>query len=406
MDRRSLHGSLTLGAGVALCLLIFGRSPRASAVSGRIPVDPSEVLETLPVSLRSGPNNEIKALRRALAARPDDLPRAVRLARLDIGLARERSDPRYLGHAQAALAPWWSSETPPVEVLVLRATIEQSLHDFESALRDLDRAVQRDPRHVQAWLTRAVVLTVRGRYGEARESCARVAPLASELVLAVCTTAIDSVTGDAVGAYTRLADVIARYPELPQDERSWALSSLGEYAVRANRLDEAEAHFRDTIALDADDSYARAAAADLALDRGRPEAALELVRGREINDTLLLRIAIAERRARIPAAKAHIEQLAARFAASKLRGDVVHRREESRFQLELLDDPAESLTLAIANWDVQKEPADVRVLLDAARAAHRPEAASDVLAWIAKTKLQDPFIAKVATELRGRGAAP
>src|SRR4051812_39524893 len=155
MDRRSLYASLALGAGVAVCLLFFGRSPKAAADPGRVPTDPSEVLETLPVSLESGPHKEIKALRRALAARPDDLPRAVRLARLDIGLARERSDPRYLGHAQAALAPWWSTENAPVEVLVLRATIEQSLHDFESALRDLDAAVRRDPQHVQAWLTRA-----------------------------------------------------------------------------------------------------------------------------------------------------------------------------------------------------------------------------------------------------------
>lgn len=406
MDRRSLYGSLTLGVGVAFCLLVFGRSPRAAADAGRIPTDVGEVLETLPVSIARGPNGEIKALRRALAARPDDLPRAVRLARLDIGLARERSDPRYLGHAQAALAPWWNAEDAPVEVLVLRATIEQSLHDFDSALRDLDRAVQRDPQHVQAWLTRAVVLTVRGRYGEARESCAHVAPLTSELVLAVCTTGIDSVTGHAGEAGARLTGVLARNPELPREERSWALSSLGEYAVRANRLDDAAAHFAETIALDPDDSYARAAAADLALDRGDPQAALELVRGREINDTLLLRIAIAERRAATPEAKAHTDQLAARFAASKLRGDVVHRREESRFQLDLMDDPAEALALAIANWEVQKEPADVRVLLDAARAAHRPEAASGVLAWIAQTKLEDPFIARVASELRGTDAAP
>lgn len=405
MDRRSLLGSLVLGGGIALCLVLFGRSPQSAAAQGRTPTDPSEVLETLPVSVQGsqqGPQREIKSLRRALAVNPNDLQKALRLARLDIGLARERSDPRYLGHAQAALAPWWGLAQAPVEVLVLRATIEQSLHDFEAALQDLDRAVAADPAHVQAWLTRAVVLSVRGRYDEARASCARVQPLTSRLVLTVCTTSIDSVTGRAAAAHDALAKAMEG-EAVSRDERTWALSSLAEYAARADRLDEAVSRFRETLALDPEDSYARAALADLLLDRGQPREALEVVRGREANDTLLLRIAIAERRAALPDAQAHTDLLAARFAASKLRGDVVHRREESRFVLELVKDPAQALDLALANWEVQKEPADVRVLLEAARAARKPEAARVVLAWLHTTKLEDPFIAKVADDLRGGG---
>ncbi|MDB4944288.1 MAG: hypothetical protein JWP97_3822 [Labilithrix sp.] len=401
MDRRSLYGSLLLAAGIGLCLLLFGRAPASASTSGRTPLDPSEVLETLPIAVQGGPHREVRGLRRALADNPRDLPRALRLARLDIGLARERSDPRYLGHAQAALAPWWGLEAAPVPVLVLRATIEQSLHDFDAALEDLDRAVAADPAHVQAWLTRAVVLSVRGRYDEARASCARIAALTSELVLTVCTTAIDSVTGHAAAAHDALASVVAGGTgPLSPEERAWALSSLAEYALRAGNLDQAEGHFRETLTLDPEDSYARAALSDLLLDRGRPEDALAVVRGREINDTLLLRIAIAERRAGLPEAAAHGELLRARFAASKLRGDVVHRREESRFVLELSNDPGRALELAVANWDVQKEPADVRVYLEAARAAKRPEAARGVLAWIAETKLEDPFIARVAADLR------
>ena len=405
MNRRSLLGTLALGGSIALCVAFFGRSPHASAAQGRAPTDAEEVLETLPVTMQSGPNREVKALRRSLAANPSDLPRALRLARIDIGLARERSDPRYLGHAQAALAPWWALPQAPVEVLVLRATIEQSLHDFAAALTDLDRAVSADPRHVQAWLTRAVVLSVRGRYDEARASCARVAPLTSELVLAVCTTSIDSVTGHAADAYAALSKAINRPEPLSRDERTWALSSLAEFAVRANRLDDAETHFKESLVLDPEDSYGRAALADLLIDRGRPGEALEFVRGREVNDTLLLRIAIAEKRAGLPEAQSHIDLLASRFAASKLRGDVVHRREESRFTLELMNDPAQALALAQANWEVQKEPADVRVLLEAARAAHRPDAARDILAWIATTKLEDLFIAKVAADLRAAGGS-
>jgi Flp pilus assembly protein TadD len=369
-----------------------------------VPASPNEVLESLPFAANDARSREITELRRALTANPNDLPRAVRLARLDIILARERSDPRYLGHAQAALAPWWNETAAPVEVLVLRATIRQSLHDFDAALADLDRAVRMAPDHVQAWLTRAVVLTVRGRYAEARESCARLVPMTSPLVTSVCRTQVECVTGNAVPSSAALRETLSRAGRLSPDEEGWARSLLGECATRAGQLDDAEREYARTLELDPGDAYVRAALADLLLDRGRPKEALAIVAGREVNDTLLLRIALAETRLVAPEAASHIEALGARFDASRLRGDVVHRREEARFWLELKASPARALTLALENWEVQREPADVRILLDAARAAKQPGAATAALAWLAETKLEDPFISRTAAELRAMGA--
>lgn len=404
MERRTLYALAGIGGAVALSAILFGRPPQAAASAPRVPTDPNEVLETLPFgSTASDPQmREAAALRAALAKDPKDLELAVKLARLDIQLARERSDPRYLGHAQAALAPWWTIEDAPVEVLVLRATIEQSLHDFDAALRDLDRAVKARPNHPQAWVTRAVVLTVRGRYEEARASCDRLAPLTTELVVTVCQTSIDSVTGHAVQAYERLETVLARAGggRVTPDEEAWARGSLGEYAQRANKLDEAEKHFRRTLEIDQDDSYVRAALADLLIDRGRFADAIELVKGREVNDGLLLRLALAEKKNGSREADGHVEMLKARFEASRQRGDVVHRREEARFRLELEGDARRALDLAKDNWDVQKEPWDVRVFVEAARAAKAPGEAKPALDWIEKYGLEDPFIAKAAAGLR------
>lgn len=401
MERRTLYTLAGLGGAVALCALVFGKAPQAAALSARVPTDPAEVLESLPYAATDARSRQITALRRTLALAPNDLAAALRLAKLDIQLARERSDPRYLGHAQAALGPWWAEEEPPLEVLVLRATIEQSLHDFESALRDLDRAVKLAPEEAQAWLTRAVVLTVRGRYAEARQSCAQLVPLASNLVVVVCETGIDSVNGMAEASYARLGSAIEQRRRATTDEEGWARSTLAEIAVRAGHLDDAEKHFRRTLELDPEDAYVRGAYADLLLDRDRPAEALALVKGREVNDALLLRIAIAEKRLGAREASSHLEALTGRFDASRLRGDVVHRREEARYWLELRGDPARALDLAKANWSVQKEPADARVFLEAARAAKAPQEAADLLAWLAETKLEDPFVAKVIAELRG-----
>lgn len=402
MERRTVYALAGIGGAVALSAILFGRAPTAAASAPRVPTDPNEVLETLAFgSATSDPKSrEASALRAELAKNPQDLELATKLAKLDIQLSRERSDPRYLGHAQAALAPWWTMEDAPVDVLVLRATIEQSLHDFEAALRDLDRALKAQPDHPQAWVTRAVVLTVRGRYDEARASCDRLARMTTPLVVAVCRTSIDSVTGKAKPAYEELTRVLEQGGRTSEDEEAWARGSLGEYAQRANDLDAAEKHFRRTLQLDPDDSYVRAALADLLIDRGRFADAIEIVKGREANDGHLLRLAIAEKKNGSKEAEAHIETLKARFDASRLRGDVVHRREEARFRLDLEGDAQKALDLAKDNWDVQKEPWDVRVLLEAARAAKSPAAAKPALDWIGKYGLEDPFIAKVAEALR------
>lgn len=399
MDRRALYILSGLALTLGVCVAVFWQTPQTAASTLRIPKDPNEVLERLPFAASDERSREVRSLRRTLAVTPGDLGSALRLAQLNVTLARERSDPRYLGHAEAALKPWWSLQTPPVDVLVLRATILQSLHAFEAALVDLDQAVRMAPNHAQAWLTRAVVLTVRGRYREARESCARLVEVTSNLVVVVCETGVDSLTGNAARSHQRLSRALADARGLSPAEEAWAHSSLGEYALRAGRLDEAEQHFRRTLQLDPNDGYARAAAADLFLDRNQPAEALALVRGREINDTLLLRMALAEQRSGAKEAQSHVDALEARFNASRIRGDVVHRREEARFWLELKGDAARALELARANWDVQKEPADARILVEAARAAKEPSMAEPVLVWLSQTKLEDPFIKKAVKDL-------
>ncbi len=93
------------------------------------------------------------AERHALAAAADLDPAravdiAVELARTEIDRARRLSDPRYLGRAQAILARWWKLAEPPADVLLLRATIQQSLHQFTAARADLDRLVALRPDDV------------------------------------------------------------------------------------------------------------------------------------------------------------------------------------------------------------------------------------------------------------------
>ena len=89
----------------------------AAQAGGRdfTPASDAQVIETL------GPRV------RVAQASPEAAAQAARQA---ITQARETADPRYLGRAQAALAPWWDKDDAPSLLAVLQATVQQSHHRF------------------------------------------------------------------------------------------------------------------------------------------------------------------------------------------------------------------------------------------------------------------------------------
>jgi Tfp pilus assembly protein PilF len=328
----------------------------------------------------------VRGLERRLGEAPRDLETAVRLARLRVEEARRWGDPRLLGYAEAALAPWWSEPSPPVPVLLLRATIRQSRHEFDRALVDLDAVIARAPDEPQGWLTRAVVLTVRGRYAEARLSCTALARMTSALVALACEAPIDGLTGRARPARRAMEAALATAGR--PDERAWAHSILGELCLWTGDRAAAERHFSEALRMDPDDRYARGAYADLLLDAGRAAEARALVADRESDDGLLLRLVLAETALGGPRAQALAVALKERFAASRLRGEAVHQREEARFALAIERDAVRALALAREGWSAQREPWDARLLIEAAAAAKQPGEAAPALAWLRETGVE------------------
>jgi tetratricopeptide (TPR) repeat protein len=86
--------------------------------------------------------------------------------------------------------------------------------------------------------------------------------------------------------------------------------------------------------------------------------------------------------------------------AQATRGDRLHLREQARFTLELLGDAPAALRLAEENWRIQREPADARIVLEAALAAGSPSSARPVLAWLDETGLEDVRLRSLAGKLR------
>jgi hypothetical protein len=362
------------------------------------PQSDNQVLEHLPFAPNDPTMRELRALRDRLNNEPDNLPVALRLARRYLELGRVTGDPRYAGYTQAALAPWWDQNPPPEEVLLLRATLRQRVHQFDAALADLATVLGADPLNAQARLTRATVLQVQGAYDAARNECLALQDLTEELLGIACLTSVNAATGKLQQSYGQLRAALDREHHVQREVRSWVLTSLAEMAARAGMAAEAQSLFRQALALDAADSYLLGAYADFLLDCGQPQEVVTLLQDKIRADPLLLRYALALKAQRAMELAPQVEQLRDRFEASRLRGDRVHVREEARFTLHLLNDPKAALKLAQENWQVQKEPADLRILLESALAAQDLASVETVRDWLKETGLEDVQLDRLLTK--------
>lgn len=380
-------------APLALFLCALGAWLPAAAAPF-VPTDDAEVVERLPGG--STAHRELKALRARLAAAPNDLALATALARRYIETGREEGDPRFLGYAQAALAPWWNAAQPPASVRVLRATIRQSQHQFGEALADLDAVLKTTPSHAQAWITRATILQVQARYEEATTSCERLAGLTTELVAATCLANVAGLTSGNAKSYQLLQASLRRQPDADPGIQSWAFTTLAEIALRQGDPRLAEQHFQQALALTPLDQYLLGAYADLLLDQNRPADVVRLLQKHQRPDGLLLRMTLAQNALKAPDTARNVDTLRARFAAAEMRGDSVHGREYARFLLRLAANPAAALRAARDNWRAQKEPADARILLEAAMAANDRDAAAEVRAWMERHDIADSALLALA----------
>jgi tetratricopeptide (TPR) repeat protein len=384
-------------AAAGLLVACLGASAGAAPY---VPSSDSQVLERLPFKPNDPVAREMAQLRRELQRDPRNADVAVRLARRYYSLVAEEGDPRYLGYAQAALAPWWEQEDPPVDVQVLRASLRQFRHDFSGAIVDLNRVLARAPGHAQARVLRAIIHIVQARYDDAKTDCRALHGVTGELIATGCEQVVEGLTGNAAKAYQTLRDALAAHPQAGPDEKLWISLRLAEIAVRLGRTADAEADFKRGLALGITDTFLLAAYADFLLDQKRPAEVVALLKDRTRSDTLLLRLVQAEHRLKLPDAKTQQAALAARYDAARLRGDTVHQQEEARFALEIESDPKKALALAAENWQVQLEPRDARVFLEAAIAAKDPAKAQPVLEWLERSRIEDRTLQELGAQLR------
>jgi len=366
----------------------------------RTPVDDNVVVERLPPAFL--------ALRRVALSRESEeakLPDALASARRYIEVGQTYSDPRAYGYAQSALGKWWDADPAPTEVLVMRARILQFRHEFAPALQQLEAALRVDQFDPDAWLLFASIAQVQGDVRAARSACLKLIPISDPLVGTTCAASTAALSGHDDSAAPLLLSALRQASAASTAERVWAWTTLAEIHARLNQNEEANAAFHEALKISPDDVYARAAFADLLLDAGDTHAARQVLGDVSQADALLLRAAISAQRMQAPDAALVRANLAQRFAEARARGDETHLREQARFTLEVEHDSARALELAARNFRVQREPADARILLEAAAAVGDADAAQPALEWLARTGIRAPRLQQLALGLT-RGRSP
>lgn len=351
--------------GVAsLLTLLTATAARAEPLR---PQSDAEVVETLPSAGRA--RAEERALRQRWAADPGNATVAVSLARRYLDQARDQGDPRFAGRALAVLQHWPQLDTAPAEVVLMAATLQQYLHDFDGAARELERLVQRDRSQAQAWLTLATIRRVQGRYDASDAACRGLLAAGSTFYGRACEAENLGLRGRTDAARQAFDSLLAPR-DLPPSARAWLMTTVAEIEARAGRPAQAEAAYRAVLAAGPNE-YARLSFADFLLDNRRPADAVALLKNQPRTDGLLLRLAIAGMRQPSAQSQADVAELRARMNQAALRPEArtTHAREQAMFALHIEGRPDRALEFARMNVDLQREPVDLLVLAEAARAA-------------------------------------
>ena len=360
---------------VACVAMVVGAPALAAPI---VPTSDSEVIDTLPAI--SGSRIEARRLRKQLMSNPRDAALALSAAKQYLDQAHSSGDPRFAGMAMSAIAGWSDTPATPDNILVMRASIQQYLHQFDTAVTTLKQVLSRPSRdsRAQVWLMLATIRRVQGRYTESDQACNQVARAGAAVYATACLAENAALRGDVDRSRATFARLIAQNANAPEVQ-AWLMTSVAELEQRADKPKAAEAAFEAALRLDPD-PYTKIDFADFLIDQNEPAKALELLRGQPRTDAILLRLSIAGALAGTKDAQADAAEMRDRIALANERPDtsIFHGREQAMFALRVESDPHRAFKLAQGDVTQQREPLDILVLAQSARATGDPAAAAEV----------------------------
>jgi len=266
------------------------------------------------------------------------------------------------------------AQSPTAQIGYMYARVLQREHQFDLALSITAAVLKNDPNHVNTHLLRANMLMVQGEFFAAKRQCLKLLGLTAMDVVSTCTLDVLSQTEQLAASYQSLKNSI-----LPAQRSNTTRHLLAEMALRLAKPEAALAHIQNLTLSNAPVSLI-VLWADINLALGDDQIILNTIPAlledsQNLEDALLLRLAIAERNSKNKTQLKWQNLMAKRVALRELRQDTFHASDLAYYYLALNKQPEKALHWALINWQQAKLDAD-RTLLAKAKLANQAQEAS------------------------------
>ncbi|MBB1437464.1 tetratricopeptide repeat protein [Shewanella sp. SG41-4] len=278
------------------------------------------------------------------------------------------ADYRY-GRAKAWLQAKMANASPNAQTFYLYARVLQHQHQFDRAIKALERAIELKPTAINSWLLKANIHLVQGDIVGARQACLALIGKADILLISTCALEVASQNGKLVESYQELARLYQLYQHNNEAEKRWIVQILADMAFKQGMAQEALSYLNQ---LDMDNAPVSLLALwsdiELALNQHQRvyDTLSSIVSHHAVqDDALLLRLAIAEKF--LGNTVKWQWTFAQRVKLREQRQDSLHAFDLAKYYLNVDIQPKKALYWAKINWQVARQDND-RILLEQAKA--------------------------------------
>jgi predicted Zn-dependent protease len=215
---------------------------------------------------------------------------------------------------------------------------------------------------------------------ESNQACAVLSRLNQSLYAEACFAENWGLQGQTKKSRDTLLRLISG-DGVAEEQRAWLLTTLAELEARCRQYPAADKSYRTALRLSPRDAYLAVSYADFLLSRGRAPEVISLLKDFARSDAVLLRLTRARQELKAPGAASDREALTQRMNLEKLSEQerIGHAREHAMFALWIQKDSNRALEFARLNVTVQREPIDLLLFAQAARASKQGGAAKEVV---------------------------
>jgi len=320
-------------------------------------------------------------------------------------LAERDNSARGYGHTLSLIQRWPADKPKPSLLLLIKAAVLQHNHAFAESRRELDALLLREPDHRRALQMASQVSMVMANYDSAGLYCAQLSSAGYAHSALNCRAQVDGLTGRALPALSSVTDRLSSVRLSVTDSFELA-TTAADIARRLGRDELARSYYRTALALSPNNQYVLTSYSDWLLQQEQSAAVIELLgRHEAVNTSFELQLILARARQLAGSqlqADREIERLQAATSAMARRGADRPHKLVARFQLWFGSDTALALNAAQANWTVQKEPSDARLLAEAALAADNSKVLEELQQWADETGLEYQALKELLARAGGR----